>query len=411
MRKWIVQHDVLTKLLSVVAAFILWSYFMGSQNPSRTLEYKDISVQLTGVDQLYNNYNLRIIEGADSTVDVKVSGSTNRLATLTASQIKVQADVSESITAPGTYQLPYTVILPESGMTCESKTPDSITVVVDEIETKKIPVSVKLSKEAAKNYIFGDPQLSTKTVKVSGPATVVDEIATAVVDVDTGGLKQTLTDNFSYKLVNSKGTQVDTTNISREVSSVTVTLPVKEVKSVPLAVTVSPDEDASGISTTISPKSVKIIGDPATVDTIDSIALGAINATTAENGDTHEFDIEAPTGVSLYDGQPTSATVTVSVDKNTTKSYTITDITLNDTDKDADATVTLNTQSLTVTLTGSQKQLDAIDASDIQAVAELSSKELSDGEHTIGVTVSSPDGTTVNGNYSVKITLTRNASN
>ena len=58
MRKWIVQHDVLTKLLSVVAAFILWSYFMGSQNPSRTLEYKDISVQLTGVDQLYNNYKM-----------------------------------------------------------------------------------------------------------------------------------------------------------------------------------------------------------------------------------------------------------------------------------------------------------------------------------------------------------------
>ena len=102
MRKWITQHDVLTKLLSIVAAFILWSYFMGAQNPKRTLEYKDIAVQLTGVDQLYNNYNLKIIEGADATVDVKVSGSTNRLATLTASQIKVQSDVSESITAPGT---------------------------------------------------------------------------------------------------------------------------------------------------------------------------------------------------------------------------------------------------------------------------------------------------------------------
>ena len=78
MRKWITQHDVLTKLLSIVAAFILWSYFMGAQNPTRTLEYKDISVQLTGVNQLYNNYNLKIIEGADATVDVKVSGSTNR---------------------------------------------------------------------------------------------------------------------------------------------------------------------------------------------------------------------------------------------------------------------------------------------------------------------------------------------
>lgn len=407
MRKWIAQHDILTKLLSVVAAFILWSYFMGSQNPTRTLEYKDISVQLTGVDQLYNNYNLKIIEGADATVDVKVSGSSNRLATLTASQIKVQADVSESITAPGTYQLPYTVILPESGMTCESRTPDSITVKVDEMETKKVPVSVELSDKASKNYIFGDPKLSAKTVKLSGPATVVDEVSTAVIDLDTSGLKKTLTDNYSYKLVNAKGKQVDTTNISRDVASITVTLPVKEVKSVPLEVTVSPEDESSTISTSISPKSVEIIGDPSAVDAVSSIKLGAINATTAENGDTHEFDIDPPTGVSLNDGQPTSATVTVSVAKDVTQTYTITDITLNDDDKDTDATVTLNTQSLEVTLTGSEKLLNATSADDIQAVAELSSKELSDGEHTIGVTVSSPDGTTVSGNYSVKITITR----
>lgn len=407
MRKWIAQHDILTKLLSVVAAFILWSYFMGSQNPTRTLEYKDISVQLTGVDQLYNNYNLKIIEGADATVDVKVSGSSNRLATLTASQIKVQADVSESITAPGTYQLPYTVILPESGMTCESRTPDSITVKVDEIETKKVPVSVKLSDKASKNYIFGDPQLSAETVKISGPATVVDEVSTAVIDLDTSGLKKTLTDNYSYKLVNGKGKQVDTTNISRDISSITVTLPVKEVKSVPLEVTVSPEDASAAISTSISPKSVEIIGDPSAVDAVSSIKLGAINATTAENGDTHEFDIEPPTGVSLNDGQPTSATVTVSVAKDVTQTYTITDIALNDDDKDTDAKVTLNTQSLEVTLTGPEKLLDETSAEDIQAVAELSSKELSDGEHTIGVTVSSPDGTTVSGNYSVKITITR----
>ena len=241
MRKWITQHDVLTKLLSIVAAFILWSYFMGAQNPKRTLEYKDIAVQLTGVDQLYNNYNLKIIEGADATVDVKVSGSTNRLATLTASQIKVQADVSESITAPGTYQLPYTVILPESGMTCESRTPDSITVKVDEMETKKVPVSVNLSKSASKNYIFDDPQLSAETVKISGPATVVDQVSTAVIDLDTSGVEKTLTDNYSYKLVDDNGKQVDTTNISRDIASITVTLPVKEIKSVPLEVTVSPE--------------------------------------------------------------------------------------------------------------------------------------------------------------------------
>ena len=99
--------------------------------------------------------------------------------------------------------------------------------------------------------------------------------------------------------------------------------------------------------------------------------------------------------------------VTVSVAQDITQKYTITDITLSDDDKDSSATVTLNTQSLDVTLIGPEKLLKKVSTDDIQAVAELSSKELSDCEHTIGVTVSSPDGTTVSGNYSVKITISR----
>lgn len=165
MRKWITQHDVLTKLLSIVAAFILWSYFMGAQNPTRTLEYKDISVQLTGVNQLYNNYNLKIIEGADATVDVKVSGSTNRLATLTASQIKDTGGCFGS--HYGAWHVSAAIHGHFAGerQTCESRTPDSITVKVDEMETKKVPVSVNLSKSASKNYIFDDPQLSAEISK------------------------------------------------------------------------------------------------------------------------------------------------------------------------------------------------------------------------------------------------------
>ena len=159
-------------------------------------------------------------------------------------------------------------------------------------------------------------------------------------------MEKTLTDNYSYKLVDDNGKQVDTTNISRDIASITVTLPVKEIKSVPLEVTVSPEDAAAAISTTISPKSVEIIRRSVRSRCGFVHQVGAINATTAENGDTHTFDIEPPTGVSLNDGQPASATVTVSVAQDITQKYTITDITLSDDDKDSSATVTLNTQSL-----------------------------------------------------------------
>ncbi len=410
MRNWIAKHDVFTKLLSVIAAVILWSYFMSIENPTRTLEYKNISVQLTGVDDLDNSYNLKLISGADATVDVKVSGSSSRLATLTASQIKVKADLSDTITAPGTYEIPYHVILPESGMTCVGRTPETITVIVDRMESKTVPVIVQYSNDAPSGYVFEEASLSTDSVEITGPETELDKISSAVVHINTKDLTQTLTDNYSYQLVDDNGDAVDSNNISRSVASITVTIPVKQVKTVPLSVTFSPEDASNDVTATISPKEVEIIGDPATVEGVDSIPLGAINVNTAENGDTYEFDISVPTGVSLNAGQPTSATVTISINDAATKSFTITDISLNDIKPDDTAEVVLETQSLEVVLSGSQRLLDSIDVEDISAVAEIASQDLSDGQHTIGATISSPDGSTVIGTYSVTVRITRESS-
>lgn len=383
---------------------------MSIENPTRTLEYKNISVQLTGVDDLDNSYNLKLISGADATVDVKVSGSSSRLATLTASQIKVKADLSDTITAPGTYEIPYHVILPESGMTCVGRTPETITVIVDRMESKTVPVIVQYSNDAPSGYVFEEASLSTDSVEITGPETELDKISSAVVHINTKDLTQTLTDNYSYQLVDDNGDAVDSNNISRSVASITVTIPVKQVKTVPLSVTFSPEDASNDVTATISPKEVEIIGDPATVEGVDSIPLGAINVNTAENGDTYEFDISVPTGVSLNAGQPTSATVTISINDAATKSFTITDISLNDIKPDDTAEVVLETQSLEVVLSGSQRLLDSIDVEDISAVAEIASQDLSDGQHTIGATISSPDGSTVIGTYSVTVRITRESS-
>ena len=407
MRKWIRKYDVFTKLLSVITAVILWSYFMSIQNPTRTLEYKNISVQLTGIDELYNSYNLKLISGSDAAVDVKVSGASSRLATLTAPQIKVKADLSDGITTPGTYKIPYYVILPESGMTCVSRNPETITVVVDRVDSKEVPVSVEYSKDKSGSYIFEKPEFSTKTVEISGPETELEKVTTARIDIDTDGLTKTLTDNYAYQLFDKDGKAVNTNNISRNVASISVTVPVKQEKTVPLKVSVSPEERAEDVTTTISPQSVDIIGEPETIANVEEILLGAINSNTAEDGDTFDFTIKLPSGVQLKDGQPTRATVTIAFKDTAKETFHVTDIKLEDVKRDPNAQITLETESLDVTVGGPKRLLDSIQDGDLFAVVELASQDLSDGQHTIGATITSPNGTTVIGTYSVTIQITR----
>ena len=105
MKQWLKKYDLLTLIISFVLAVGLWCYVMNQENPTRTLEYRNINVQLQGADDLYNTYNLSVIEGAESTIDVRVSAQNSRLANLTASQIKVVANLKDSISTPGTYDL------------------------------------------------------------------------------------------------------------------------------------------------------------------------------------------------------------------------------------------------------------------------------------------------------------------
>ncbi len=406
MKNWCDRHDVFTKLLSVVSAIFLWCYIMGVENPTRTLEYRDIPVQLVGADAIYNASNLTVISGSEQTVNVRVSGSSSRLAQLTASQIKVRADLEDSISTPGTYDLTYEVVLPESGMSCVNRSPETISVTVDLVETKTVPVSVKLTADAPEGYIFEEPELTSDMVEITGPESALSKVTTASITIDTKNLCQTLTDNYSYKLVDKDGESVEMTNISRTTASVGVTIPVKQVKSVPLAVTFSPEGSGVDISATISPESVEIIGDPDTLKDIDSLKLGAINVTNASNGDVYEFDISLPTGVTLKDGEPTTANATVSIEDNSEKTYTITNISLNDTKKSADKAAALETESLDVILSGPAQVLDDISEKDISAVVEIASADLSAGQHMIGATISSPDGTTVVGTYSAAVRIT-----
>ena len=407
MKKWIDKYDVFTKLLSVIAAIILWSYFMGIQNPTRTLEYKNISVQLTGVDELYNAYNLKLVTGAESTVDVRVSGSSSRLATLTASQIKVKADLSTLITSPGTYDVPYYVILPESGMTCVGRNPETISVTVDRMDSKEVPVSVQYTTEQSGSYLYEQPELSASSVKISGPESDLKRVSSAVISIDTEGLTETFTDNYSYKLVDKAGKKVGSNNISRSVASISVTVPVKQEKTVPLRVSLSPEESEETIRAAITPETVDIIGDPETIRDIDFIQLGVINTNAVKDGETFDFNISLPAGIRLKDGQPTTASVTISFKDTAEKIFRITDIQLDDVKEDPSAQVSLETEFLDVTIGGSQRLLDQIKSGDVFAVVELASQDLSDGQHTIGVTVTSPNGTVVIGTYSVTIRITR----
>ena len=53
--KWMKEHDVFLRALSLIIAIFLWSYVMRVDNPDKTEEYRNVTVQLEGLSQLTDN--------------------------------------------------------------------------------------------------------------------------------------------------------------------------------------------------------------------------------------------------------------------------------------------------------------------------------------------------------------------
>lgn len=403
-RRWMRRQDIWMKLFALLVSVLLWNFIMNDKNPLRTLNYS-VPVKLTGVEQLYNIYGLSVVEGGESNVTVRVSAPSSRIANLTASQINVEADLSSVITEPGEYEIHYTVSLPESNMTCQRVSPQTIKVIVDRTEKKSIPVEVKTVGKQGEGYRYGEITTDVKTVNITGPESYVEQIDAALVKVDADQLTETTETRCDYILVDEQGHEIEQDHIVKETMRVTVRIPVERIKSVPLKVQLTPESSAASASVAIEPSSVEIVGDPQAVEAIDSIVIGSMNVDHAQNGDSMEFTITLPQGVQLTDGQPTTAHATLRMDSTSERTIRVSDIQLQDEATDSETTATLLTESLDVKVSGGSSAVQAMQASDVKIVVAINSQELSVGTHQIGVQVETPDGITVIGNYSVSVKI------
>jgi len=197
------------KILSVLLAFILWLYVSNEQNPSME---KNINVNLehTGLAQ-----NYLITGGIPENVRVKVHGNKTQLANLAPGDFRALVNIPEGET--GEVNVPVQVSAPP-GIRVVQVYPEEVSVTIDLLVEKVIPVAVSLRGKPAQGYTAQVPVCQPGTVVARGPGKVVSGIsqATAVVDI------QSATKDIELNLPVSTGNL----SVSLNPSMVRVTVPI-----------------------------------------------------------------------------------------------------------------------------------------------------------------------------------------
>lgn len=396
------KHDLAHKLIAILMAIALWFIVVANNDDlMRTYTIANIPITYTNEDALGSDYGLRLIEGQDQMVTVKVTGPYASLSSLTTNDIQVRVNLA-NFQKPGTYTINTssqstncTLIVNSSSVReSEISTPNSFQIVIDEVITKEVPVTIQVDGTPSTGYMYDDPEGEQDSVSVTGPKTVVNQIrkATAVVPAeDSTGLTKTTSVLASFTFLDEKNQPVDQTHLTSEPNDYSVTIPVYAVAKLPLTINLisSDTVDKNSVKATIDPQEIAVYGAEEVISKLTAISLGDLQLSTVslDEDDPITIPIELPAGVTRVQGEATSAKVTIQAVGMSTREMPVTRITLQNSGSDPNLTATLRTTSVNIRIQAETAALANLTADAFHVIAVFNADELGPGIHEVPIEV------------------------
>ncbi len=368
--------SVVTLILCVLGALILWLYVMYIESPTYEDTVDDIEVRLENADVLSSN-NLSVYSGSGNHVKIRVSGKKSLINRLTKDDIHAAVDLTD-VTESGRRALPVTVDLPY-GVTLVESEPSSITVYVDETETRAVPLTANVSLGLSEPYELGtvefrdDNGAELDTVTVVGPKNVVSSVAKAQVSVDASGKTSTFTSRLPVTLADADGNRIASDYLKCSPMEIGVVVPIyvtKEIE-IPVGFKYGYFEDGSNVRVTATPSVLTVRGSESDLNSASAVKQIVVDEKKIE-GRSYSVTVtpELAAGLTLI-SQPAEVTVNVEITDSTlvTKDYTVENITA--TGAKSGLKYSVVDTSATVTLRGNSKKLAAIDDGDVTLEVDL----------------------------------------
>lgn len=361
MKEFINKNDLINKFISVLIAVILWAIVMDIKNPTISASFNDIIVSYTSQNIISQNNNLVVISQQFPLVDIRLKGARDEIAQLSDANIIITSDLA-SIKEAGEYEVEYTIKLPFSEIEVINKYPQKLSVTIDEIQTKDIPVKVELVGTPQFNYFYDEIE-AVEYISVTGPSGELSKISYAYTEIDTIGASKDIAGQYSIKLVDIFGEDVISNTITQSMTFIDVYSSVLKNKKVELVVDLVfgdkvREKSIAGYKT--NPEYIYIYGLPENVENIKSVNLGEIDIDETQYGKSKfEFELPEIENIQYKSDTIDSVTATVLFTDYIEKMFLVTNLVYDETK------LKPLTSSISISMFGKESDLDFLTANDI----------------------------------------------
>ena len=274
MRKKLTNNFYL-KLISILAAFVLWLVVINVDDPVITRTYTGIPVEvINDVAIKSQGKTYEVLDNSD-TISVVVSAKRSVIEKMSRDYIKATADMKD-ITFMDTVAIAVKSNKYADRIESISPLTKNLKVKIEDMQKIQIPIDIETVGDLERGYVVGDMTSSVNMVSVSGPISVVSKIKSASVAVDVEGMKSDISINGLVKLYDGNKDEVKTDTINMSISEVHVNVEVLETKEIPISALVS-GTPADGYMATgvviVEPESILVAGDGRNFKELSSIVI------------------------------------------------------------------------------------------------------------------------------------------
>lgn len=401
-------NNLSLKIVSAVFAVILWTVIVNIYDPNTSYTFSNITVQLVNTQSLTEkNYTFEVVDGGK--ISVTVSGPKSVVTDLKTSDIAATADLSKVTAFTDYVDIQVQVVKDGQVLNNVEAVPrtSALKLSIENRDTNTYAVNVNTTGTPANGYAVASTTTSPTYIKVTGPTSLVEGVASVGVDVDVSGAKGTVNTQSDINMYDSDGNIIANEELEMSSETADVIVEMARTKTVPVVVKTSgtPSQDCVVMGTSLSQTSVVISGQQEALSKIDNITIpsSAVSVDGLSEDKTYTFKLTdyVPSGVKIV--SDSRLQVTVKISKASTKTVHISSDAIKIENVSSGYNAVIEGTGIDVIISGTGTILDNVSATDI--TCNVNAAGLSAGTHSVDVSVSVPDGCSVSGNSSVKLTL------
>ncbi|MGN0354483.1 MAG: YbbR-like domain-containing protein [Muricoprocola sp.] len=424
--KYKLTRNLGLKLLSVLAACLIWLVVTNNNDPEGTQVYKNVPITIKNQETITNaNKTFTVQDGIDK-INVYYTGRKSVRNKLNSSSFTVTADLEKYNEALGS--VPLEISCNNARVSQESLRliPSSISINMEDKVEESFSIAASVTGTAKKGKELGRTSIvSGDTIKIAGPESLIRIIGKVTVAVDITNMENGDISHYPVRIEDKNGSQLTESQMSNlelknsegvllQNNEVEVDVEIWDIYyEVPINIQLmgEPADDRRVESVSVTPKTVNLVATPEAMEALGE-ELTLIDTLSVQGmSESGEFTFDLENTLAQYEDirleSDISSTVTVQVaiahKGSKVVQIPISSIKMKNVPK-YKKLIFSPADYLSVTVRTTDGDIRDIDESDIKASVDLKSCEVN-GNFTLPVMITLPEGYEVEGETTIVVNI------